>query len=553
MENQRPLLYMSFFLILFLIWQAWVVDHTPKPVATVETSSSGTTPAATVAMDTPQATAGMVAAPVATAATESPRKIVKVVTDLLDLEIDTQGGDVRNLLLRRYPQDAEHLDVPFELFANKEKHFHIAQSGLVSKTSLVPDNQNQHAIYETSQDQYRLAEGQDKLQVTLIWQQDDVKVEKIFTFHRDSYVIDVEHIVSAGANTWTGQQYRQLKRSRPDKDSESMFIYTYTGGVIYNDEAKYKKIDFDDLGDQEFLKEKNLDQNMTGGWTAMIQHYFLAAWVPDQKESNKPYTFHIAQDNHYVLGLMSPVQTINAGEQGRFHSQLVVGPKLQDSLQNVAPGLELTIDYGVLTILAKPLFWLLKFFHTMFDNWGWAIIFLTISVKVLFYKLSETSYRSMARMRKIAPRLQTLKERFGDDRQGMSQAMMKMYKDEKINPLGGCLPILVQIPVFIALYWVLLESVEMRNAPFALWIDNLSVKDPYYILPLIMGISMFVQQKLNPAPIDPMQQKIFQIMPIMFTVFFAFFPSGLVLYWVVNNLLSIAQQWMITKRIEAEK
>ncbi|MBI3188947.1 MAG: membrane protein insertase YidC [Gammaproteobacteria bacterium] len=553
MENQRTLLYMSLFFILFLIWDAWQKDYAPKPAVVAEQPSTSVAAPASTALDTPEASSSTMVMTPSIASTQSPRKTVKVVTDLLDLEIDTQGGDVSKLLLRKYPQDAENLDVPFELFGSHDKHFHIAQSGLVSKTSPVPDNQNQHAIYETTQDQYRLAEGQDSLQVTLVWQQNDVKVQKIYTFHRNSYVIDVEHVVNAGTNVWSGQQYRQLKRARPDKDSESMFIYTYTGGVIYNEEAKYKKIDFDDLGDQDFLKEKNLDKNMTGGWTAMIQHYFLAAWVPDQKESNKPYTFHIPLDNHYVLGLMSPLQTINAGEQGRFHSQLVVGPKLQDSLQNVAPGLELTIDYGVLTILAKPLFWLLKFFHTMFDNWGWAIIFLTISVKVLFYKLSETSYRSMARMRKIAPRLQTLKERFGDDRQAMSQAMMKMYKEEKINPLGGCLPILVQIPVFIALYWVLLESVEMRNAPFALWITNLSIKDPYFILPLIMGVSMFVQQKLNPAPIDPMQQKIFQIMPIMFTVFFAFFPAGLVLYWVVNNLLSIAQQWMITRRIEAEK
>jgi YidC/Oxa1 family membrane protein insertase len=552
MENQRTLLYMSLFFILFLIWQAWQKDYAPKPVVITETQSTVTDAVAPIALDTPEATTSMTASAVPTVLTQLPRKTVKVVTDLLDLEIDTQGGDIRSLHLRKYPQDAEHLDQPFELFGSHEKHFHIAQSGLVSKTSPVPDNQNQHAIYQTSADQYRLAEGQDELQVILTWQQDDVQAQKIFTFHRDSYVIDVEHVVTAGNTNWSGQQYRQLKRTTPDKSSESFFISTYTGGVIYNDEVKYQKLTFDELADKAYMQEKNLDKNMTGGWTAMIQHYFLAAWVPDQKESNKPYTLYISGDNQYVLGLMSPVLTVNAGEQGRFHSQLVVGPKLQNRLETIAPGLELTVDYGILTILAKPLFWLLKFFHNMFDNWGWAIIFLTLSVKILFYKLSETSYRSMAKMRKVAPRLQSLKERFGDDRQAMSQAMMKMYKEEKINPLGGCLPILVQIPVFIALYWVLLESVEMRNAPFALWITNLSIKDPYFILPLIMGVSMFVQQKLNPAPIDPMQQKIFQIMPIMFTVFFAFFPAGLVLYWVVNNLLSIAQQWMITRRVEAE-
>ena len=299
------------------------------------------------------------------------------------------------------------------------------------------------------------------------------------------------------------------------------------------------------------MAEKDLSLEMKGGWIAMIQHYFLSAWVPEQAESSFTYSKHPSA-NRYLLGMRSPLHSIKAGEEASFNSQLVVGPKLQNKLEKIAPGLDLVVDYGVLTILAKPLFWILQQYHSLFDNWGWAIIFLTLTVKLLFYKLSEASYRSMAKMRKVGPKLQSLKERYGDDRQGMSQAMMKLYKDEKINPLGGCLPILVQMPVFIALYWVLLESVEMRNAPFALWITNLSEQDPYYILPLVMGITMFIQQKLNPAPMDPMQQKVFQIMPVMFTVFFIFFPAGLVLYWVVNNTLSIIQQWVITKRIAAE-
>jgi len=291
---------------------------------------------------------------------------------------------------------------------------------------------------------------------------------------------------------------------------------------------------------------------MKGGWIAMIQHYFLVAWVPDQNETIKTYTTHAANSNRYILGMKSPVVKATAENPAVFNSTLVVGPKLQDRLEAITPGLELTVDYGVLTILAKPLFALLKFYHTLFDNWGWAIIFLTITVKAAFYWLSAKGYRSMARMRKIAPRMATLKERYGDDRQRMSAEMMKMYKEEKINPLGGCFPILIQIPVFIALYWVLLESVEMRNAPFALWIQNLSEQDPYFILPILMGVTMYIQQKLNPAPVDPVQQKVFQFMPIVFTVFFLFFPAGLVLYWVVNNTLSIIQQWIITKRIEAD-
>jgi YidC/Oxa1 family membrane protein insertase len=553
MENQRTLLYMSLFFILFLIWDAWKTDHAPKPVAT-STEAVSSSKVAEVAMDVPQATASAVSdVPAESSVSTAPRKMVHVVTDVMEVDIDTQGGDVSRVLLRKYAKDAEHLNEPFELLANREDHFHIAQSGLVSKTSAAPDTQNSHAIYQVAQEQYRLAEGQDSVQVVMEWQQDGVKVEKIYTFHRDSYAIDVDHVVTAGNAPWSGQEYRQLKRQPPNEKDKSYFINTYTGGVIYNDTEKYKKVEFKHMAESGYLREKNLDVNMTGGWVAMIQHYFLSAWVPDQKEQGKPYVMHNPGDNHYMLGLISSPVQINAGEQTKFHSQLVLGPKLQDKLETIAPGLELTVDYGMLTILAKPLFWLLEVFHGLFNNWGWAIIFLTITVKLLFYKLSETSYRSMAKMRKIAPRLQTLKERYGDDRQRMSQAMMQMYKEEKINPLGGCLPILIQIPVFIALYWVLLESVEMRNAPFALWINNLSVKDPYFILPLIMGVSMWAQQKLNPAPIDPMQQKIFQIMPFVFTVFFAFFPSGLVLYWVVNNLLSIAQQWVITKRVEEAK
>jgi len=557
MENQRTLLYLSFFFILFLMYQTWQDDYGPKPAPVVE----GQVPAAKNNQqenDVPDAAIpdatksesniSAVAAPVEEMPSQG--KIIKVVTDLLELEIDTNGGDVRQLYLRQYPASAEADGQLFELFSSKADNFHIAQSGIISTKSKAPNSGKAQAIYKSAQDEYRLAEGNDELKVILSWRQDDVQVEKIFTFKRDSYLIDVEHIVKAGKEKWFGQQYRQLKRVEPNGDGESSFIYTYTGGVVYNEELKYEKIDFSDIADKRHLADIGLANRMQGGWLAMIQHYFLAAWVPDQNEKNKVYTKYIEQNGQYILGMVSPIKEIAAGEQSRFHSQLVVGPKIQERLEKIATGLELTVDYGVLTIIAKPLFWLLSQYHSIFDNWGWAIIFLTLTVKLLFYKLSETSYRSMARMRKVAPRMKAMKERFGDDRQAMSQAMMKLYKEEKINPLGGCFPILVQMPVFIALYWVLLESVEMRNAPFALWIQNLSAQDPYYILPVIMGATMFIQQKLNPAPMDPMQQKIFQLMPIMFTVFFLFFPSGLVLYWVVNNTLSIIQQWIITKRIE---
>ena len=542
MENQRTLLYLAFFFTLFLLYQEWQKDYGPQPEITQAASPASMVSDAEIsalpAADIPNSAAapGEPALPIAEAAVSN-RQSVHVVTDVLDLLIDTQGGTIYQLDLREYQLSADEIDKPFRLFTTKESKYHTVQSGLVSSGYVAPNHKD---IYQAEKTEYRLEEGVDSLKVVLYWQKEGVNVRKTFTFDRASYVINVEHTVTA--DNWSGSEYRQLVRSQ--QASESMMIPTYVGGVVFNDEIKYEKLDFDDIADETFKSD------MKGGWIAMIEHFFLSAWVPDQQQSNFTYTSH-PTSNRYILGMRSPAVIATSGVPAEFKSQLVVGPKLQDELEKVAPGLELTVDYGILTILSKPLFWLLKQFHGMFDNWGWAIIFLTITVKALFYKLSEVGYRSMAKMRKVAPRLATLKERYGDDRQRMSAEMMKMYKEEKINPLGGCLPILVQIPVFIALYWVLLESVEMRNAPFALWIQNLSVQDPYFILPLLMGATMYIQQKLNPAPIDPVQQKIFQFMPIVFTVFFLFFPAGLVLYWVVNNTLSIAQQWVITRRIEA--
>jgi len=546
MENQRTILYLAFFFTLFLLYQEWQKDYGPQPVETpteqVSGINSGEIPGAEntsqPAADIPANNRSVTAMPVATD-DKTARQLIHVVTDVIDLMIDTKGGTVYQLDLFNYQLSADKMDEPFRLFSNNENEYHVAQSGLISYAQKAPSHE---AIYQAEKTEYSLQDGTDELKVTLHWQQEDIRVSKTFTFTRDSYVIDIQHVVSA--NNWNGQEYRQLVRSLQER--ESTMIPTYVGGVVFNDDIKYEKVDFDDIADQSFNTE------MKGGWIAMIQHYFLAAWVPNQNETNKTYTTHTPNSNRYILGMKSPVVNATAEKPAVFNSTLVIGPKLQGRLEKIAPGLELTVDYGVLTILAKPLFALLKFYHSQFDNWGWAIIFLTITVKAAFYWLSAKGYRSMARMRKIAPRMATLKERYGDDRQRMSAEMMKMYKEEKINPLGGCFPILIQIPVFIALYWVLLESVEMRNAPFALWIQNLSEQDPYYILPILMGVTMYIQQKLNPAPVDPVQQKVFQFMPIVFTVFFLFFPAGLVLYWVVNNTLSIIQQWIITKRIEAD-
>lgn len=548
MENQKTLLYFTLFFVAYLLWAEWQKDYGPQPIAPApvavestqqnKTTIGGSVPAAVAVPGTVATTKS-----VATSATS---QRIKIVTDVLDVEIDTRGGDIRKAILRKYALDADEQEIKVELLTDAEINFHIAQSGLVSANEKTAPTHND--VYTAEQLTYRLAEGVDEIKVPLHWVGNDgSKVTKLYTFRRNDYVINVDHNVSAGQSGWSGSQYMQLLRTQPSTDGGSMFIHTYTGGVIFNDEIKYEKIDFDDI------QEQNLKSEMQDGWLAMIQHYFLTAWIPEKNGKNLYFTRYNAQADRYTLGTRSAAKKLMPNEQGEFHSRFVAGPKQQYKLEEIEPGLELTVDYGILTIIAKPLFWLLDKFHGIFGNWGWAIIFLTITVKALFYKLSEMSYKSMAKMRKVAPRMKLMKEQFGDDRAAMSKAMMELYKREKINPMGGCFPILVQIPVFISLYWVLLESVEMRQAPFALWLDNLSVKDPYFVLPVIMGVSMFIQQKLNPAPVDPMQQKIFQIMPFAFTAMFAFFPSGLVLYWVVNNILSITQQYIITKRIENEK
>ncbi|OOZ40085.1 membrane protein insertase YidC [Solemya pervernicosa gill symbiont] len=544
MDNKRLLLFGAFFITLLMIWQEWgawqaAKNAPPAPVAVQGGSSISS------AADLPDtAPTPGVASPVGVPGTGQvvkQAKRIKVTTDLLEIEIDTLGGDLRVARLSAYPVDPATPDEPFPLLGDSGELFNVAQSGLLSAETKLP---NHHDIYTSVADDYSLEAGQDKLEVRLSWRgENGVEVDKIYTFHRGSYLVDLRHeLRNSGADQFSASQYRQLQRTDPGQ--QSMFLYTYTGGVIYSDEERYEKIDFDEMSDKKLARE------ITDGWAAMIQHYFLSAWIPVRGEANH-YFSNVIDGNRFILGLRGPANSVAPGAAQQFESQLYMGPKLQNDLEKIATGLELTVDYGVLTVLAQPLFWLLTFIYdNIISNWGWAIILLTIMIKAVFYKLSETSYKSMANMRKISPRLATLKERYGDDKQRFQQEMMKMYKTEKINPLGGCLPILVQIPVFIALYWMLLESVEMRQAPFIFWLTDLSSKDPYFVLPLLMGASMIIQQKLNPAPLDPIQAKVMMALPIIFTVFFAFFPSGLVLYWVVNNVLSIAQQWVITRRIE---
>jgi len=544
MGNQRILLYFTLFFIIYMIWAQWQMTYGPKQEVIAENGAvsqvkneNGIVPQAAPIPATQSSTST-----VEKEAVNNSQRI-KIVTDILDVEIDTKGGDILRTVLRDYAITADKPENKLVLITDENINYQVAQSGLVSVNKDTAPSHN--AIYRSEKEEYRLAEGTDIIEVPLYWEDGNgVKVKKVLTFRRNDYVVDVKYYITAGEQNWSGSDYMQIVRSRPVEINGNKFIRTYTGAVIYNDEIKYEKYDFDDIA------EENLNYQLKGGWLAMIQHYFLVAWIPESGKDNYYFSRYDRNKDLYTIGARTSAIKIEAGQTGEISSRLVVGPKLQYRLEEIAPGLDLTVDYGILTIFAKPLFWLLNAFDQLFDNWGWAIIFLTITVKAVFYKLSEMSYRSMARMRKVAPRIKKMKEQFGDDRQAMSKAMMDMYKREKINPMGGCFPILVQMPVFISLYWVLLESVEMRHAPFVLWLTNLTDKDPFFVLPVLMGISMFIQQRLNPAPIDPMQQKIFQIMPFAFTIMFAFFPSGLVLYWVVNNILSIAQQYVITKRIE---
>lgn len=543
MDNQRTLLVAALAFIAVLIWQAWQKDYVLPQQMQQEVSSAGINQAA----DVPKAPkSGQLPTGVNLDANNKSSHleggVIQVVTDVYQLEIDKVGGSIVGLQLTQYPE-TKGQEETVQLLNNTPSKTFIVESGLIVQNGESP---NHHALWSTSESDYVMTS--DELRVPLMWKNDTgVTVTKTFVFTKGSYKVDVETVIeNNGSSSWSAREYLQIKRNDyADKKANSM-IYTYTGGVLYTDEDKYQKIDFGDMEDE------NLNQESTGGWAAMIQHYFGVAWVPEKENQYNYYTKSL-KGGLYVIGAYSPNKVVESGETKTINSVLFAGPKLQEQLVGVAPGLELMVDYGKLTIIAEPIFWLLSFFYDFVGNWGVAIIMVTFTIKALFFKLSEKSYKSMAHMKIVQPRIVALKERYGDDKQQLNKAMMDLYKTEKINPLGGCLPILIQIPVFISLYWTLLESVELRQAPFALWIDNISAADPYFILPVIYGITMFFQQRLNPAPVDPMQKKMMQMLPIMFTGFFAFFPAGLVLYWIVNNLLTIAQQTFIMKRIEAGK
>jgi len=558
MDIRRTILWMIFSLSLLLLWNNWQV-HNGKPSlfggpahpAATAVGGSGeqgqqpqpggnavpSTPAS--GLDAPPA-----ALPGASSAAQAQSETVVVTTDVLRLTFDTAGAQIIRAELLKFPA-TDAPDQPSVLLDRSAGLTYLVQSGVVGAPA--------GATFPTHLTPFRVTSAGRQLQgddlaVTFEGEAGGVRVTKTYTLHRGRYDIDVRHdIRNEGAAPVAPSLYLQITRDGNNPPDTSKFYHTFTGPALYTEEDKFQKVAFSDIAKKKASYARQADN----GWIAMVQHYFVTAWVPPEgKPRNNDLTE--VHDNLYAIRSIEAVGSVAPGASASVDSHLWIGPQDQKSLSALAPGLELVVDYGWLTIIAKPLFALMTWLHSLLGNWGWTIVALTVLIKAAFYPLSATSYRSMAKMKQVAPRLQSLKEKYGDDRQKLNAAMMEMYRTEKINPLGGCLPIAVQIPVFISLYWVLLASVEMRGAPWILWVHDLSVRDPWFILPAIMMATMFLQIKLNPTPPDPMQARIMMIMPLVFGGMMFFFPAGLVLYWCVNNILSIAQQWHITRKLQRE-
>jgi YidC/Oxa1 family membrane protein insertase len=542
LHRTRLFLLLAMFAVGVILYGEWQKEHPPaQPTSQMASSQSQATAVPDVISDTGGINRSAVD-PVSTA-TSNQSEWIDITTDLLNLKIDPLGGDIVYAELLDYPQSL-HSKEGEVLIKKGEVNRFIAQTGLVGKNDQGPDSkQKGRAKYKTAQSRYELGNN-NALNVDLVWENGDgVAITKRYQFKRNSYVVDVSFdIKNENPSPWQGNLYGLLKQELVEKKSSGMFgLQTYQGGAVHTVDKPYKKLSFSDM------RKKPFRQQLEGGWAALVEHYFLCAYIPN-KDSKSDYYTRVDEGDIYNIIVTTPVAVAPHSTEivtGQFY----IGPEKADLLKEVAPGLQLTIDYGILWPISMVLFGLLKWIHSFVGNWGWSIILVTVIIKILFYKLSASSYRSMGQMRQLQPRIDALKAKYGDDKQGFSVAMMDLYRKDKINPLGGCLPILIQIPVFIALYYVLLESIELRQAPFMFWIQDLSAKDPFYVLPLIMGATMFLQQKMNPAPPDPIQAKIMMFMPLVFTVLFLSFPSGLVLYWTVNNLLSILQQWHITRSL----
>lgn len=559
-QIQRIALYAALIIVAFFLFQKWnkfeadIVANTPTSISAqqqtqIQQVPQGITPIATAAATVNSTTSATGATQINNTVTAAPvqipaSRIIQVHTDVLNLEIDTLGGNIISLDLPKYPAALDTPNVPFKFLSSDPKQLYIAESALMGKDG--PDSASNLAQYTSTQNSYTM--NGDTLDVNLSWKNPQgLDVTKTYTFTKGSYLIKVSYTIKNSTNaTWTGNYYMQLTQKELTASGYHLFqIHPYFGAAISSPAKQYQEISFADM------QKQNIQRSIKSGWAAMVQRYFVSAWVPDKTETFNYYS-KAQGNNTYTIGMASEPIVVAPGQTKTVSAELYSGPEITSVLKNIAPGLEQTVSYGWLWFISIIIFWVMEKIYLVVGNWGWSIILVTVLIKLMFFHLSAKSYKSMAKMRGLQPKIQAMRERYADDKQKQSQAMMELYKTEKVNPVSGCLPIIVQIPVFFALYMVLIESVQLRQAPWILWIHDLSVPDPYFVLPVLMAITMFIQQKLNPPPPDPTQAKVMMFLPVVFGFLFAYFPAGLVLYWVVNNGLSILQQWYITRKVEEE-
>jgi len=554
MDLQKTFLIAGIFIVSFLLLIEWnKFEEAQKPEAAIsetlesttssyqETDTNNSIPQVTDSsgdipkVDVPES-------PVQSSASQS--SLISISTDVFDIKIDKLGGDVVKVSLKKHWAELETPDIPFELLNRNNQYLYIAQSGLIGKNGT--DKNGQRPLFSSEQSSYQLKENADSLVVDLFFKQDsDTNIVKRFTFNKSDYLVKIEYLIDNQSNeNWQASFFGQIKRDNSVPKTSAIGMQPFLGAATTTDEERYKKFDFDDIEDEPY---KN---TIEGGWIAMVQHYFISAWVGNDDEKNTFTTRKLNNQDIFIIGYIGTAQSVAAKSQGKIEANFYAGPKDVNRLEQISPYLDLTVDYGWLWWVAKPLHWVLEEAYSITKNWGWAIILLTLIIKIVLFPLSNKAYISMAAMRKVTPKMTAIREQYGDNRQKLQEEMLKLYRTEKINPMGGCLPMLLQMPVFIALYWVLMESVELRHAPFMGWIHDLSVMDPYFCLPILMGASMFIQQKMNPPPPDPTQAKVMQILPIVFTFMFLWFPAGLVLYWLVNNIISMLHQGYINKQSE---
>lgn len=551
MDIKKIILYCVIGLLGLALYNAWLRDYpsvsvTPAVSEHASNESSAYTPGAfnPQTSSKPAQTGGAQWSPSPSSIPEN--RLINIKTDVFDVDIDTLDGNIVAVKLSQYPVSLEDKKQPIQLLRSDPQQLYDVQANLTDVSKPI--------TFSARQKQFILQPGQDQLTVTITGRNDQgLEVNKSYFFRKGRYDIGLTYEVeNKGTQTWAGSLYTQITRQKSIEEGQSFYSRSYNGAAMSSPEVPYEKVTYKNLD------KADINRTSKDGWIAMQQHYFLTAWIPGNRESLYHYYSHVnsptsGDSSIYIVGFVSPQMTLNPGDKGVTQATLYVGPEIASQLNRLAPGLDHTIDYGWLWPVSVILFWIMNAVHTIVRNWGWSIIITTIIIKIVFYWFSAKSFRSMARMREIQPRMQALRERYGDDRQALSKATMDLYRQEKINPLGGCLPLVIQIPVFIAFYYVIIESVELRQAPFMGWIHDLSAKDPYYVLPILMGVSMLAQQWLTPTSPDPMQQKMMYILPIVFTVFFINFPAGLVLYWLVNNIVQILQQWYVTKTYEQHK